>query len=126
MKFKAAIVLVVLALSTIPAFGQIYDEGQTYSVGSGTFAGDYVICEQASPCSFTDSTTWSDVLVYYSSSKGPFLSDSTSDANTVAVFSDDESGYFSLSNFLANYNTSTSLQVVGSVKLQGLACSQIT
>lgn len=54
MKFKAAIVLVVLALSTIPAFGQIYDEGQTYSVGSGTFAGDYVICEQASPCSFTD------------------------------------------------------------------------
>jgi len=62
-------------------------------------AGDVVICEVPSPCSLSMPTTWSDVLVFYNSDKGPYVPDATEDANRAFVFSDDSG---SLATFLAN------------------------
>jgi len=77
-----------------------YDEGIVYATGLTT-AGDVVICESASPCSASDPSTWSDVLVFYNSANGAFVADSSGDANSAYVFSDDNG---SLSTFLSNYN----------------------
>jgi len=103
MKSKLFVALTLLALVALPAFGDAYNEGVVYTLGSSNVvAGDIVICEQASPCSYTDPSTWSDVLVYYNSSVGPFTPDTSADANSVVVFSDGLSGYYSLANFVAN------------------------
>src|SRR3974377_1665690 len=72
-------------------------------------AGDVVIWEAASPCSASMPSTWSDVLVFYNSDKGPYVPDATVDANTAFVFSDDHG---SLATFLANSSGLSSNTVV--------------
>ena len=83
------------------------DEGVVYDVALTT-AGDVILCESTAPsCDTTISTSeWSDVLVFFNSSTGPFVADDTNDANQYYVFSDDDTGgtYGGLANFLANYN----------------------
>jgi hypothetical protein len=80
-----------------------FDEGIVYDLGRITTAGDVVICETASPCDDTNTSNWSDVLVFYNSANTPFVADSTQDANAAVVFSDSLTGTYSLANFLANY-----------------------
>jgi hypothetical protein len=86
-----------------------FNEGVAYNLitlGVGTVgAGDVVICEASAPsCSLSTPTSqWSDVLVFYNSSSGPYTTDASQDANTAAVFSDSiSSGFGSLATFLVN------------------------
>lgn len=86
------------------------------NTGFGTVnAGDVVVCDFGAPCSMTDPTTWSDVLVFYNPAIGPFIADFSGDATDAAIFSDDDTGFYSLANFLANYN-GLSLNAVSTVE----------
>ena len=69
-------------------------------------AGDVIICESASPCSASDPTTWSDVLVFFSATRGPFTPDAAVDATDALVFSDSNG---SLATFLAATSNGTNL-----------------
>jgi len=109
--FLTAVVAPAFATSITPGSGSIldptFDEGIVYSLSGVAVAGDVVICE-ASPCSTSTPTSlWSDVLVFYKSANGPFIPDATADADSVYVFSDDQTGgpFGGLSNFLLNYGS---------------------
>jgi hypothetical protein len=93
------------ALADTPGIGATadptFDEGIAYSLGFTVTAGDVVICEAGTPCDDSTPANWSDVLVFYNSATGPFAADSSGDADSVYVFSDDNG---TLALFLANYN----------------------
>lgn len=89
-----------------------FDEGIAYSNFGTVTAGDVILCETASPCSLTSTSNWSDVLVFYNPTKGAFVADSSFDATTAYVFSDDSTGLSSLSTFLGSYNGLSSNAVV--------------
>ncbi len=80
------------------------NEGVVNSGFGTVVAGDVVICEFGSTCTYSLSNTsgWSDVLVFYNPTTGPYTTDTTADATAAKMFSDDGSGIYSLSNFLAN------------------------
>lgn len=84
-------------LTTDPTF----QEDIPYTLGGTVFAGDVVLCEAGTSCNLSTPSTWSDVLVFYNSAKGPFAADCTQDANTAIVFSDDNG---TLAAFLAASN----------------------
>lgn len=51
-------------------------------------AGDVVFCDFGVICNSSTSTSdWSDVLVFYNSAKGPYVTDVAKDANTAGLFS---------------------------------------
>ena len=93
------------ALADTPGIGTpvdpTFDEGIVYSLGSTVTAGDVVICEAGTVCNDSTPSNWSDVLVFYSSAIGPYIADSSGDADSATVFSDSNG---SLATFLANYN----------------------
>jgi hypothetical protein len=99
--------LVVTACMIVPSTAladTALSEGVVNS-GFGTVnAGDVIVCDFGASCSLTDSSTWSDVLVFYNPAKGPFVADASGDATVASIFSGDDTGYFSLANFLANFN----------------------
>lgn len=116
MAYRAALVCAVFSCAAFagtigpganPSADPTFEEGIVYSVGTTT-AGDVVICEPSvvSCSTGTPTSDWSDVLVFYNSDIGPFVADSSADANSVYVFSGDDTGgtFGGLANFLANYN----------------------
>jgi len=114
---KSAMYILLGALSLTPsaAWAQAgsggtidptFNEG-VVNTGFGTVtAGDVIICESGTVCNDTTPSTWSDVLVFYSSGKSPFTPDASGDANVAFVFSDSNG---SLATFLANTGNGTSL-----------------
>jgi hypothetical protein len=99
--------LVIAACMIVPSAAladTAFSEG-VVNTGFGTvFAGDVVVCDFGAPCSMTDTSTWSDVLVFYNPTIGPFVADASNDATAADIFSADDTGFFSLANFLANFN----------------------
>jgi hypothetical protein len=92
----------ILVASASPVFADSA-EGVAIPLATAVVGGNVVVCEQASPCSLTNPTTWSDVIDFYNPAKGPFVPDTAQDATFVEVFSDGVGGQGSLANFLANY-----------------------
>lgn len=89
-----------------------FDEGIAYSNFGTVTAGDVILCETGSTCSATSTSNWSDVLVFYNSTTGPYVADSSFDANTAFVFSDDGASVLSsLSTFLLRSNGALSSNV---------------
>lgn len=78
------------------------------NTGFGTvFAGDVVLCEYGASCTLGSTANWEGVLVFFDSSNGPnapFTADTSLDADSADIFSVDQSGFYSLGNFLASYN----------------------
>ena len=72
-----------------------------------TWAGDVVICAFGDSCVYdlSNTTGWLDVLVFYNPTNGPFTADESEDATDAILFSGPETGYYSLSNFLTNIQT---------------------
>lgn len=114
LKLLAAGITVVLALSAVPVFADstsggggssdpTFPEGVAEALGGTVTAGDVVVCAVASPCSLTDTSTWSDVVDFYNPTNGPFVADTNVDATYVEAFSNEVSGSGSLAYFLANY-----------------------
>jgi hypothetical protein len=81
-------------------------------------SGDVVICEFGSSCvySLTNTSGWSDVLVFYDAAHGPFSSAVYGTADSAVMFSDDDSGFYSLANFLANTQGLSSNGLVGATE----------
>ena len=74
------------------------------NTGFGTVvAGDVVLCTYGDICSLGSTANWEGVLAFYNPTNGPFLADDSPDATDAEIFSDDQTGYYSLSNFLASY-----------------------
>lgn len=111
MKRLMLLTIAFLTAAVAPAFATTvtFEESTVYSLGTVAVAGDVVICEATSPTCSTSTPTsfWSDVLVFYSSAKGPFIPDATQDADSAYVFSDDQTGgtFGGLSNFLLNFGS---------------------
>ena len=81
-------------------------------------SGDVVICEFGASCvySLTNTSGWSDVLVFYDTQHGPFSSDVYGTADSAVMFSDDGTGFYSLANFLANTQGLSSNGLVGATE----------
>jgi len=97
--------LVVTACMIVPSVASAdtvaLSEGVVNSGFGTVIGGDVVVCDFGAPCSLTDSSTWSDVLVFYNTAIGPFVGD-IGPATAADIFSSDDTGFFSLANFLAN------------------------
>jgi len=115
-KSIVAILFGFLLTTSVGHANVILDEGVVYDFriinnnpSIAVTAGDLVLCESTVlSCSVSTPTSqWSDVVVFYSATKGPFTTDTTFDANTAYVFSDDDSNgsFGGLANFLANYGS---------------------
>lgn len=76
--------------------------GTVESLLSTIYAGDVVVCDFGVKCNgSTPTSEWSDVLVFYNSSKGPYVTDGAKDANTAYIFSEGTG----LATFLNQYDT---------------------
>ena len=113
-KSIALVLLGFLLTASMGLAGPIFNEGVAYDLrvvesnpGLVTTAGDIVLCEPTVvSCSVSTPTSqWSDVLVFYNPTAGPFTPDSTLDANSAYVFSNDDTGgpFGGLANFLTTY-----------------------
>lgn len=64
--------------------------GTSESLFTKVNAGDVVLCEFGVVCnSSTPTSDWSDVLVFFNSATGPYVTDAARDANTARIFSSD-------------------------------------
>jgi hypothetical protein len=94
--------VVALADTTPPGVGGTDPNflEDTINTGFGTVtSGDVVVCDAGVTCT-TNPATWSDVLVFYNPTFGPFVARVAGDATDAYVFSGDSA---SLGVFLANY-----------------------
>lgn len=95
-------------------------EGVPTPLGFTVYGGYVVVCDQVGPCSLTDETTWSDLIVFYNFTDGPFVENAAGGgANYVEVFSTGVSGAGSLANFLASYQGSLPIAGLDSIVREG-------
>jgi len=124
---------VVTLADTIPGFGGsasfIFISEGVVNTGFGLgSSGDVVICENGASCVYSLSNTsgWSDVLVFYDSAHGPFSSAVYGGADKAVMFSVDETGFYSLANFLSNTEGLSSNGLVGATEAANGDWSYVT
>jgi hypothetical protein len=97
----------LLADSVTPGDGgsdPLISEGVVNTGFGSVTSGTVVICEFGASCVFSLSNTsgWSDVLMFYDDAHGPFSNAVYGTADKAVLFSDDQTGFYSLANYLAN------------------------
>jgi hypothetical protein len=106
----------VAPANTIPGFGgtdPVLIEGIVNSNFGAVTSGDVVVCDFGLACTSTIVANWSDVLVFYNSAYGPFVTDGgpSPDATLAYIFSDDTD----LGTFLSNSRVTSSLGSLGPI-----------